>query len=88
MAGAHPGDELPATFFVPGHTAEAFPESVESILAAGRELAIIPARRAHTKNGAARSRAWSCWKARSNPSCQQVARMGDVVLALTAAEEG
>ncbi len=49
---------------------------------------IIPALRGPTKNGAARSRAWSCWKARSNTSCQQVARMGDVALPLTAAEEG
>lgn len=31
--------DIPATFFVPGHTAESFPESVESILAAGHELA-------------------------------------------------
>jgi peptidoglycan/xylan/chitin deacetylase (PgdA/CDA1 family) len=28
-----------ATFFVPGHTAESFPEAVESILAAGHEVA-------------------------------------------------
>jgi peptidoglycan/xylan/chitin deacetylase (PgdA/CDA1 family) len=31
--------EVPATFFVPGHTAESFPEQVESILAAGHEVA-------------------------------------------------
>ena len=31
--------KLPATFFVPGHTAESFPGSVEKILAAGHELA-------------------------------------------------
>jgi peptidoglycan/xylan/chitin deacetylase (PgdA/CDA1 family) len=30
---------LPATFFVPGHTAESFPAVVERILAAGHELA-------------------------------------------------
>jgi peptidoglycan/xylan/chitin deacetylase (PgdA/CDA1 family) len=30
---------LPATFFVPGHTAESFPATVESILAAGHEVA-------------------------------------------------
>jgi peptidoglycan/xylan/chitin deacetylase (PgdA/CDA1 family) len=30
---------LPATFFVPGHTAESFPAVVESILAAGHEVA-------------------------------------------------
>jgi peptidoglycan/xylan/chitin deacetylase (PgdA/CDA1 family) len=31
--------DLPATFFVPGHTAESFPTIVESILAAGHEVA-------------------------------------------------
>lgn len=31
--------DLPATFFVPGHTAESFPAAVESILAAGHEVA-------------------------------------------------
>lgn len=31
--------DIPATFFVPGHTAESFPDSVESILQAGHELA-------------------------------------------------
>ncbi len=30
---------IPATFFVPGHTAESFPESVEAILAGGHEIA-------------------------------------------------
>jgi len=30
---------VPATFFVPGHTAESFPEQIESILAAGHEVA-------------------------------------------------
>jgi peptidoglycan/xylan/chitin deacetylase (PgdA/CDA1 family) len=34
---AHYG--LPATFFVPGHTAESFPNAVEAILAAGHEIA-------------------------------------------------
>ena len=29
---------LPATFFVPGHTAESFPAETESILAAGHEV--------------------------------------------------
>jgi peptidoglycan/xylan/chitin deacetylase (PgdA/CDA1 family) len=36
MLAAH---NLPATFFVPGHTAESFPSAVESILAAGHEVA-------------------------------------------------
>jgi peptidoglycan/xylan/chitin deacetylase (PgdA/CDA1 family) len=36
MLAAH---DLPATFFVPGHTAESFPNVVESILAAGHEVA-------------------------------------------------
>jgi len=31
--------DLPATFFVPGHTAESFPAAVDSILAAGHEVA-------------------------------------------------
>jgi peptidoglycan/xylan/chitin deacetylase (PgdA/CDA1 family) len=31
--------DIPATFFVPGHTAESFPNAVESILAAGHEVA-------------------------------------------------
>ncbi len=31
--------DLPATFFVPGHTAESFPSSVEAILSAGHEIA-------------------------------------------------
>lgn len=31
--------EVPATFFVPGHTVESFPDETESILAAGHELA-------------------------------------------------
>ncbi|MGD9315723.1 MAG: polysaccharide deacetylase [Anaerolineae bacterium] len=31
--------DLPATFFVPGHTAESFPTIVESILVAGHEVA-------------------------------------------------
>jgi len=31
--------DLPATFFVPGHTAESFPAAVASILAAGHEVA-------------------------------------------------
>ena len=31
--------DLPATFFVPGHTAESFPATVEAILAAGHEVA-------------------------------------------------
>jgi peptidoglycan/xylan/chitin deacetylase (PgdA/CDA1 family) len=31
--------DLPATFFVPGHTAESFPDAVEQILAAGHEVA-------------------------------------------------
>ena len=31
--------EIQATFFVPGHTAESFPASVEAILAAGHEIA-------------------------------------------------
>ena len=30
---------LPATFFVPGHTVDSFPEETESILAAGHEVA-------------------------------------------------
>jgi len=30
---------LPATFFVPGHTAESYPEAVAAILAAGHEIA-------------------------------------------------
>jgi peptidoglycan/xylan/chitin deacetylase (PgdA/CDA1 family) len=31
--------DVPATFFVPGHTAESFPDAVEAILAAGHEVA-------------------------------------------------
>lgn len=31
--------EVPATFFVPGHTVESFPTEVEAILAAGHEIA-------------------------------------------------
>jgi peptidoglycan/xylan/chitin deacetylase (PgdA/CDA1 family) len=31
--------DIPATFFIPGHTAESFPKAVESILAAGHEVA-------------------------------------------------
>lgn len=31
--------DIPATFFVPGHTAESFPHAVEGILAAGHEVA-------------------------------------------------
>jgi len=31
--------QLPATFFVPGHTAESYPEAIEAILAAGHEIA-------------------------------------------------
>ena len=31
--------KLPATLFVPGHTAESFPDTVEAILAAGHEVA-------------------------------------------------
>jgi peptidoglycan-N-acetylglucosamine deacetylase len=31
--------QLPATFFVPGHTAESYPEAVEAILSAGHEVA-------------------------------------------------
>ena len=31
--------QIPATFFVPGHTAESFPETVENILSAGHEVA-------------------------------------------------
>ncbi|MFC2015455.1 polysaccharide deacetylase [Chloroflexota bacterium] len=31
--------DLPATFFVPGHTAESFPAAVDSILAGGHEVA-------------------------------------------------
>jgi peptidoglycan-N-acetylglucosamine deacetylase len=31
--------EIPATFFIPGHTVESFPHEVESILAAGHEVA-------------------------------------------------
>jgi peptidoglycan/xylan/chitin deacetylase (PgdA/CDA1 family) len=31
--------DLPATFFVPGHTAESFPSTVETILKAGHEVA-------------------------------------------------
>ena len=31
--------QLPATFFVPGHTAESFPAAVESFLTAGHEVA-------------------------------------------------
>lgn len=30
---------LPATFFIPGHTVESFPEPVEAVLAAGHEVA-------------------------------------------------
>jgi peptidoglycan/xylan/chitin deacetylase (PgdA/CDA1 family) len=36
MLAAH---DLPATFFVPGHTAESFPHAIEPILAAGHEVA-------------------------------------------------
>ena len=32
-------EQLPATFFVPGHTIESFPAETESILAAGHEVA-------------------------------------------------
>ncbi len=31
-------EDLPATFFVPGHTVESFPAEVETILAAGHEI--------------------------------------------------
>jgi len=31
--------DIPATFFTPGHTAESFPDAVETILAAGHEVA-------------------------------------------------
>jgi peptidoglycan-N-acetylglucosamine deacetylase len=31
--------QLPATFFIPGHTIDSFPEAVESILEAGHEIA-------------------------------------------------
>jgi len=31
--------DVPATFFIPGHTAESFPDAVEAILAAGHEVA-------------------------------------------------
>jgi peptidoglycan/xylan/chitin deacetylase (PgdA/CDA1 family) len=31
--------DIPATFFVPGHTAESFPKTVESILSLGHEVA-------------------------------------------------
>ncbi|MCJ7831936.1 MAG: polysaccharide deacetylase [Actinobacteria bacterium] len=31
--------DVPATFFVPGHTAESFPHAVDSILSAGHEVA-------------------------------------------------
>jgi len=31
--------QLPATFFVPGHTADSYPEAVEAILSAGHEVA-------------------------------------------------
>jgi peptidoglycan/xylan/chitin deacetylase (PgdA/CDA1 family) len=31
--------DLPATFFVPGHTADSFPETVQAIIAAGHEVA-------------------------------------------------
>lgn len=30
--------EIPATFFVPGHTVETYPQSIEAILAAGHEI--------------------------------------------------
>ncbi|MCE5207907.1 MAG: polysaccharide deacetylase [Chloroflexi bacterium] len=30
--------QLPATFFIPGHTIESFPEPVEAVLAAGHEI--------------------------------------------------
>ncbi len=30
--------QVPATFFIPGHTAESFPEQVEAILGAGHEI--------------------------------------------------
>ena len=31
--------DLPATFFIPGHTAESFPATVDAVLAAGHEIA-------------------------------------------------
>jgi peptidoglycan/xylan/chitin deacetylase (PgdA/CDA1 family) len=31
--------DIPATFFVPGHTIDSFPEAIEAILAAGHEVA-------------------------------------------------
>ena len=32
-------EDIPATFFIPGHTIESFPEACEAVLAAGHEIA-------------------------------------------------
>jgi peptidoglycan/xylan/chitin deacetylase (PgdA/CDA1 family) len=56
--------ELEATFFVPGHTAESFPAEVESILAAGHEVAhhsyshLDPSTQSPAEERADMERAW------------------------------
>jgi peptidoglycan-N-acetylglucosamine deacetylase len=56
--------ELPATFFVPGHTAESFPRETESILESGHELAhhsyshFDPSEQSHDEERADMERAW------------------------------
>jgi peptidoglycan-N-acetylglucosamine deacetylase len=56
--------ELPATFFVPGHTAESFPRETESILERGHELAhhsyshVDPSEQSRDEERADMERAW------------------------------
>jgi peptidoglycan/xylan/chitin deacetylase (PgdA/CDA1 family) len=56
--------ELPATFFVPGHTVESFPREAESILESGHEMAhhsyahIDPSGQAPDEERADMERAW------------------------------
>jgi peptidoglycan/xylan/chitin deacetylase (PgdA/CDA1 family) len=57
--------ELPATFFVPGHTVESFPLETETILAAGHEVAhhsyahVDPSGQAPDEERADMERAWA-----------------------------
>src|SRR5919198_981013 len=56
---------LEATFFVPGHTLESFPDESESILAAGHEVAhhsyapVDPSRQSRDEERADMERAWA-----------------------------
>jgi hypothetical protein len=89
MVRAHSGDELPATFFVPGHAAESFPESLESILAAGHELAYHPsAQSAHEERRSLEQGLAVLEGLIEHVLSVGGARVNDVALALTAAERG